>query len=295
MLVGDPTSARAANFGHLCSRLRNLTTVAPNVTPVRYPRPMTSTRPHDALPTRGDPSGYCPNPECDKYVRFETPQGWQQHDTIWPSYKSSMPRAGSSGPSYIPSTPENTSDVKIRLSVWACPACDNTCVIFTRHEKVRSVDKEGKPTSEWAETPMLIWPARRPRELEAAVPEKIRELFAEGSVAEHAGALRAAAALYRATVEKICADRGAQGKNLDQKINDLKNRGVDAGIADDLHEARLMGNWSLHQGEPFAAEEVADVADLIVEATVVLYVQPEERRRMREARRARRSGSGTGA
>ena len=126
------------------------------------------------------------------------------------------------------------------------------------------------------------------------MPEKIRELFVEGSVAEHAGALRAAAALYRATVEEICADRSAQGKNLDQKINDLKNRGVDAGIVDDLHEARLMGNWSLHQGEPFAAEEVADVADLIVEATVVLYVQPEERRRMREARRARRTKSGTG-
>ncbi|MFE6449639.1 DUF4145 domain-containing protein [Nocardiopsis dassonvillei] len=247
---------------------------------------MTSTRPHDALPTTHEPSGYCPNPECGKYVEFMHPAAWgTQDDMIWPRYQA----ATSTPP------PSRMPEMAIRLAVWVCPACRETCVIFTRQVMKRTVKEDGTPHRAYDDTPMLIWPARRPRELETVVPEKIRDLFAEGSVAENAGALRAAAALYRATVEEICADRGAQGNNLNQKINDLKNRGVEAGIVDDLHEARLTGNWSLHQGEPFAADEVADVADLIVEATVVLYVQPEERRRMREARRARRSGSGAGA
>lgn len=239
---------------------------------------MTSTRPHNALPTREKPSGYCPNPECGEFVRFEWPPSLadnHQERSIWPRLDSLS----------------QATELQIRQGIWSCPACEQTCVVFIHRQKMRQVDEEGKPYSTYVGTPTLIWPARRPRELEASVPEKIRDLFAEGSVVEHAGALRAAAALYRATVEALCADRGTQGRNLEDKINDLKNRGVDAGIVDDLHEARFLGNWSLHRGTAFTADEVADVADLIVEATVELYVQPAERARMREARRARRNGS----
>ncbi|MFE9247154.1 DUF4145 domain-containing protein [Nocardiopsis sp. NPDC006938] len=241
---------------------------------------MTSTRPHEALPTREDASGLCPNPACGKYVQFERPHlldSVQQEQTIWPQLHARM---------------DEGHDLRIDLGLWLCPACQQNCVVFLRHQKVRFVDEDGKSSWRTARVPTLAWPARRPRELEEGVPEKIRDLFAEGSVTEHAGALRAAAALYRATVEEICAERGAQGRNLKQKIEDLKNRGVSEGTVDDLHEVRMTGNWSLHEGEPFAADEVADVADLIVEATVELYVQPAERARMREARRARRNGSG---
>lgn len=257
---------------------------------------MTSTRSRSVLPTSKNPTGHCPNPECGEYVRFEVPKEWyHQNDTIWPSYASSTPRSsGSSGPVFTPPTPENSSPFKVRISLWSCPACEHTCVVFIRRREVRLPDENGKLVLNRFDKPVLIWPARRPRELEDAVPEKVRDLFAEGSVAEQAGALRAAAALYRATIEEICTDRGAQGGNLNQKIEDLKNHDVEVSIVDDLHEARFLGNWSLHEGLTFAADEVADVADLIVEATFVLYVQPEERRRMREARRARRTKSGTG-
>ena len=254
--------------------------MAPNVAPVRYPRSMTSTRPHDALPTRRDSSGYCPNPACGKYVHFQGPHlmdPQHQERPVWPTFGVAR---------------SSTDGLRIELGVWLCPACEETCVVFLRHVEVQGMDRNGESVSRTIQTPTLAWPARRPRELEEGVPEKVQSLFAEGSVAEQSGALRAAAALYRATVEEICADREAEGPKLFHKIEDLKNRGVDAGIVDDLHEARLMGNWTLHEGEPFAAEEVADVADLIVEATVVLYVQPAERARMRQARRARRNGSG---
>lgn len=54
------------------------------------------------------------------------------------------------------------------------------------------------------------------------------------------------------------------------------------------HEARLLGNWSLHDGLEFSAAEVADVAELIAEAVHVLYVEPAERARMRQTRKDRR-------
>ncbi|MGY5070461.1 hypothetical protein [Streptomyces sp. WY228] len=49
-----------------------------------------------------------------------------------------------------------------------------------------------------------------------------------------------------------------------------------------------MGNWSPHDGLSFSAGEVADVALLIEEAVMVVYVQPQERAALRAARKERR-------
>ncbi|MFD6279472.1 DUF4145 domain-containing protein [Streptomyces sp. NPDC060209] len=142
---------------------------------------------------------------------------------------------------------------------------------------------------------MQVWPERQSRELPVSAPNAMRELFAEGARAEAAEAYRAAGAMYRAAVEELCKNLGAEGNGLFNKINDLANRGVTREIVDDLHEARLLGNWSLHDGLEFSAEEVADVANLIVEAVHILYVQSEERRAMREARKARRDAFAAGS
>ncbi len=94
--------------------------------------------------------------------------------------------------------------------------------------------------------------------------------------------------MYRAAVEEICKDRGAAGGNLRGKITDLVNRGVSAEVVRDLDEARTLGNWSLHDGLTFSHEEVSDVASLIEEAVFLVYVQPEQRAALREARKQRR-------
>lgn len=141
----------------------------------------------------------------------------------------------------------------------------------------------------------LIIPSATPRELEPTVPEDIRSLFAEASICETIGALRGAAGLYRATAEALCRDQQAEGATLAAKLASLKkSKEIAEQILEDLHEARLLGNYSLHDGLEFTSEEVADVADLLEEATVALYVQPAERRRLREARRLRRE-AGRGA
>lgn len=132
-----------------------------------------------------------------------------------------------------------------------------------------------------------VWPELPPRSLAASAPDAMQSLFVEASVAESAGALRAAGALYRAAVEELAKDQGATAANLYDKIESLRGK-IEDELIDDLHEARLLGNWSLHEGLAFSAEEVADVAELIVEAVHTLYVEPAERRALRDARKARR-------
>ncbi|MFF1847062.1 DUF4145 domain-containing protein [Streptomyces sp. NPDC058217] len=176
----------------------------------------------------------------------------------------------------------------LRQIIANCSHCRETVVM---HQLLR-FNEDGE-TGEVLRV-IQVWPERQSRELHPSAPNAVRDLFAEGARAEAAEAYRAAGAMYRAAVEELCKDLGAAGNNLAKKINDLVNRGVTPQIMEDLHEARLLGNWSLHDGLEFSAEEVADVAELIAEAVHILYVQPEERRAMRDARKARRDAFAAG-
>lgn len=132
-----------------------------------------------------------------------------------------------------------------------------------------------------------VWPEPAPRTLDPDVPEQIRSLFVEASYAEKTPPYRLAGAGYRATIEEICKDQGATARNLYDKIEELRDRLPDK-LVDDLHEVRMVGNDTLHQGISYSAEEIADIADMIEEMALVLYVQPAERQRKAEERQRRR-------
>ncbi len=186
---------------------------------------------------------------------------------MWPTWG-----AGSDMP---PTTPY------AKLVVWGCSYCGKTTGV--RFDYADSSEPYRDPVSS-----QLVWPERTPRELPEQAPESLRSLYREASLAESVGTLRGAAGLYRAAVEELCRDRGAAGGNLHQKVDALADLGVDDDIVEDLHEARLTGNWSLHEALQFSAEEVADVAELIHDAVETLYVQPARRAELRAARQARR-------
>jgi hypothetical protein len=65
---------------------------------------------------------------------------------------------------------------------------------------------------------------------------------------------------------------------------------LDANMIRDLHDTRLTGNWSLHDGVTFDADEVADVAAMVEEAVEVIYVQSARRASLAAKRTARRQG-----
>lgn len=172
--------------------------------------------------------------------------------------------------------------------IYECMHCDKSVVLLETEVKVPAKEPDGEEDARvWRS---VVSPAESPRSLHVSAPEAMSSLYAEASKCETARAFRAAGVMYRAAVEELVKDQGATGKDLWNKIESLKSR-LSEELVGDLHEARMLGNDSIHAGLAYSAEEVEDVAKLIEEAVLVLYVQPEQKRAMREARKARRNGS----
>lgn len=181
------------------------------------------------------------------------------------------------------------------VQIWLCLHCDRTTtILYTQSKTALRTDEQGSSYLDWkTESMFVVWPNQPPRDLPPEVPEDIRSLFREASVAENAGAPRGAAALYRATVEEICDNEqipkedGSRPLSLRSRIDRLAQKGLEEDIIQDLHEARATGNYSLHEAIPFSREELADVAGLIAHAVETLYVNPVRKARMKAAREAR--------
>nr|WP_239144660.1 DUF4145 domain-containing protein [Streptomyces sp. SID14515] len=103
--------------------------------------------------------------------------------------------------------------------------------------------------------------------------------------------MRLAGVGYRSVVEQIVKERGAPGKNLKAMITTLSGMGVPQSVVDAFDEARAVGNDAVHDGISYSTEEIADLAGLIQETVLILYVQPAQRAQMAVARAARRAAA----
>jgi hypothetical protein len=145
-------------------------------------------------------------------------------------------------------------------------------------------------------------PARRLLEADVKIPvlESVVEIYGEAATAAAAGALRAAAVMYRAAVEAICdaldVPTTAPMKNgsgeytckLYDRIDELRSRSIDDDLVTDRHEARMMGTTACMPAQVLE-EEVEDVAELIRQAVDVLFVIPARTAAMRAQRQTRRA------
>ncbi|MEU3988045.1 DUF4145 domain-containing protein [Streptomyces platensis] len=136
-----------------------------------------------------------------------------------------------------------------------------------------------------------VWPKPAPRQLAPEAPSAVREVFSEAALAEAGGAMRLAGVGYRSVVEQIVKERGAPGKNLKAMIAALSGMGVPQSVVDAFDEARAVGNDAVHDGLSYSAEEIADLAELIQETVLILYVQPAQRAKMAAARASRRAAA----
>ena len=82
------------------------------------------------------------------------------------------------------------------------------------------------------------------------LPPKVANLYKETREALAAKHRVLAGIGIRALVEAVCADQGAQGKDLEKRIDDLVTRGILAAkTAEFLHGTRLLGNEAAHEAE----------------------------------------------
>ena len=150
-------------------------------------------------------------------------------------------------------------------------------------------------------TVLLYPPAPGSRTLDSAAPLAVAAAYSEASQCQVIGAMRAAGAMYRKALELLCDEQGiprtgnnAIGKTYSRLVNrvpDLQAKGLATDLVDNLHEVRLVGNDSVHEGIAFSPAELDDIAGMIEEAVEVLWVQPAQRATMKTAREARRSDS----
>jgi hypothetical protein len=182
----------------------------------------------------------------------------------------------------------------IRLLMWLhCDWCSEDS-LFLQHASTEAHPSPGGGGSRYYYVTISldqVWPEVTPRELPPEAPGVVREVFAEAALAEAAGAFRLAGIGYRATVEQIVKEQGAPGRNLYERITALASNGVPQGVVDAFHEARMVGNDAAHDALAYSGEELADVADLIEETVLVLYVQPAQRAAMAQKRAARRAAA----
>ncbi|MFJ6000459.1 DUF4145 domain-containing protein [Streptomyces sp. NPDC092370] len=213
----------------------------------------------------------CPHPECAVGVAMSLRQQRQVH----PTASSNLI--------------VTTDGLVVYEQLWTCDLCHRATVELVGLVNQAATSLE-KASESWRRQ---VWPEPLPRKLSEDVPELVRSLFTDASKAENAGSYRLAGVGYRAAVEEICKDQGATKYTLYDKITELAERGLPQDVVDAMHEARVVGNDSIHHNLEYAADEIADLAKLIEEAAQILYVQPAERKRMAQARRARSEAAKT--
>jgi hypothetical protein len=222
-----------------------------------------------------DGSGFCPWHKADSSFKVV-------HSINYASPHFYTLSAGPASSRKLPDDPVHTGVV-----ILECLYCQKSVILLEMVARVPSKEGDGDEEHVWRS---MVSPHQSPRTLDESAPEGVRSLFAEASTCEKAKAYRAAGVMYRATVEELVKDQEAVGGRLYDKIESLKGRLSDE-LVEDLHEARMLGNDSIHAGLTYSADEVEDVARLIEEAVLVLYVQPEQKRAMRDTRQARRTGA----
>lgn len=120
------------------------------------------------------------------------------------------------------------------------------------------------------------YPAERLDFEPTAVPPQILANFEE-VISCHAGACyRAAAIMVRRTLEEICADRGAEGKNLKDKIAALGTKiMVPKELLEAADELRMLGNDAAHLEaslyDEIGKEEVEVAIELSKEILKAVY------------------------
>lgn len=108
------------------------------------------------------------------------------------------------------------------------------------------------------------------------IPDEIVETLTEAITCHAEGCYKAAAIMVRRTLEELCEQNEAEGKDLKKRIESLKNKlTVPKALIDGLDNLRLLGNDAAHiEAKIFAQigeEEVRLAIDVTKELLKAIY------------------------
>jgi hypothetical protein len=79
------------------------------------------------------------------------------------------------------------------------------------------------------------------------IPPPVLDAFKEAVECHAHACYKASAIMVRKTLEEVCANRGAEGKNLRARLDDLRGKLLlPTEMFDALHDLRLLGNDAAH-------------------------------------------------
>ena len=108
------------------------------------------------------------------------------------------------------------------------------------------------------------------------IPLQLLTTLKEAIQCHAAGAFRASAMMVRRLLEEICEKNNAEGKNLHQRLESLKNKVVlPTAFFDAMNELKSLGNDAAHveakSYDEIGREEAADSIELAKEILKALY------------------------
>jgi hypothetical protein len=110
--------------------------------------------------------------------------------------------------------------------------------------------------------PTQLYPNQRGAELGGA-PRKVRSAYLEAvRCFERAGAFTGAAIMCRRTLEALCAEQKATGRDLNKKLESLHQSGfIDKALLEWATELRFLGNEAAHGSRSIARQDAKDAIE----------------------------------
>lgn len=187
-----------------------------------------------------------------------------------------------------------------KQAVYKCPNCLRLNLATERNEN-QGGGSQVLPMAVAADEAQWYAPTWLPRHGEVRefedVPEHIAQAATEAILCLSVDAYRAVGALARAVIEARAKDKGAEGKNLEKRIDALHDGDhVRTLTKEQAHEIRHFGNDMAHGDfvEPVTKEEAEEVIELMAGVLDEVYQSPA-RLSKRKAARLAKKGQAEGA
>ncbi|MGD0707233.1 MAG: DUF4145 domain-containing protein [Anaerolineaceae bacterium] len=152
-----------------------------------------------------------------------------------------------------------------RYRLWICAGCDNAIL------EVAYQDAGYGSEDNWD---INYYPKQEENDLVAKsfikLSPKLNNLYRETIQSFNNGLAILCAAGLRALIEGICDDKGMEGKNLEAKIDSLKNI-LPANIVTNIHGFRFIGNAAIHELNPPKIEALQLAIEIVEDLLNFLY------------------------